>query len=116
MALTGQAYINVNGRKLRSKKGASLEVGGKIGKSAMSTTGYEGMYTDEIKPAKIKCSVFHSDKDDLTAIQSIRDAVVTFETDSGQTYLINSAGTTNTVEIKDEGYELEMEGAPAELL
>ena len=48
MALTGLSYINIKGVRVRSEKGATLEVGGKVGKSALSTTGFEGTFTDEI--------------------------------------------------------------------
>ena len=116
MALTGLSYINIKGVRVRSEKGATLEVGGKVGKSALSTTGFEGTFTDEIKPGKVSFSVIHTDKDDLTTYQNLRDEPVTFETDSGQTYLINRAGTVGEVKLKGNTFEVEMEGDPAELL
>ena len=116
MALTGLSYINIKGGRVRSEKGATLEVGGKVGKSALSTTGFEGTFTDEIKPGKVSFSVIHTDKDDLTTYQNLRDEPVTFETDSGQTYLINRAGTVGEVKLKGNTFEVEMEGDPAELL
>ncbi|MFZ1417408.1 MAG: phage tail tube protein [Burkholderiaceae bacterium] len=116
MALTGLSYINIKGGRVRSEKGATLEVGGKVGKSALSTTGFEGTFTDEIKPGKVSFSVIHTDKDDLTTYQNLRDEPVTFETDSGQTYLINRAGTVGEVKLKGNTFDVEMEGDPAELL
>lgn len=114
--LTGLCYINVRGVRLRSEKGATLEVGGKVGKAAMSTHGFEGTYTEEIKPSKITASIIHSDKDDLTEFQALRDEPVTFETDSGQTYLIARASVTTPIKLKGNTFDLEMEGDPAELL
>ena len=114
--LTGMCYITVQGVKLRSEKGATLEVGGPIGESAMSTSGFEGTATKEIKPGKVTASIIHTDKDDITVFQNLRDTPVTFETDSGQTYLINRAGQVGDVKLKDGKFEIDFEGDPAELL
>ena len=117
MAITGLTFVTIRGARLRTDKGSTLEVGGKVGKSAMSTSrGFEGTYTDEIKPGKISLSVFHTDKDDLTTFQNLREEPVMVETDSGQTYLINRAGTVGDVKLKDNKFDFEMEGEPAELL
>ena len=114
--VTGLAHITIKGVRVHSEKGATLEVGGKVGKSAVSTSGFVGTYTDEIKPGKITFSIIHTDKDDLTVYQNLRDEPVTFETDAGQTYLINRAGTVGDVKLKGNTFEIEMEGDPAELL
>lgn len=114
--ITGLCYVSVRGVTLRSEKGATLEVGGKIGKSATSTKGFEGTYTEENKPGKVTMTIIHSDKDDLTVFQNLRDEPVTFETDSGQTYLIAQAGTVGDVTLEGHTFKFSMEGAPAELL
>ncbi|AXF86768.1 hypothetical protein DTO96_102524 [Ephemeroptericola cinctiostellae] len=114
--MTGICHLNVNGARMRAEKGASLEVGGPVGESAMSTSGFEGTVTKEIKPAKISATLLHSDKDDVSAIQRWRGVTVTFETDSNQTYLIQNAGTVGDVKFKDGKIDFELEGAPAELL
>ena len=114
--MTGVTYVNVNGRRVRSKKGSTLTVGGKVGKEVMSTSGFEGVATDEMEPGRVKVTVAHSDKDDVTSVQSWRGIDITFETDSGQTYLIADAGTVGKVELKDGELSFEMAGHPAELL
>ena len=114
--MTGICHLNINGSRMRSEKGATLEVGGPISESAMSTLGFEGTVTKEIKPGKISASIIHSNNDDLAAIQRWRGVTATFVTDSGQTYLIENAGTVGDVKMKDGKFDIDLEGAPAELV
>ena len=114
--ITGLVYINIGGRRQRSEKDATLEVGGKVGEAVMSANGYEGHATKEIAPAKISATFIHTGNDDVTALQNLRDTPVTFETDSGQTYLIANAGTEGSVKLKGGKIDVEITGTPAELL
>lgn len=114
-AVTGFCYININGQRIHSEAGSTLQVGGPVGKSAISTLGFVGIYNDEHQPATVKFKMVHTGDIDITTLQRLRDQTLTFETDSGQRYLIRRAGTTGVVELSKNSVDITMEGAPAEL-
>ena len=114
--MTGVAYVNINGSRVRSKEGASLKVGGAIGEAIMDTNGYCGHATKELKPGEVKFVIPHGDDIDVTALQQLSGATVVFETDSGQRYLIRNAGAEGEVELKGKEVDITMTGEPAELM
>lgn len=116
MSVTGLCYININGQRVHSQPDATLRVGGKIAKSAMSVLGFVGQYTDEIQAAQVKFKMIHTGNIDVTTMQQLREQTVVFETDSGQRYLLRNAGTVDAVELSKNVLDVTMEGAPAELV
>ena len=114
--VTGLCWIIINGIKLHSEAGATLNPGGDIAKPAMSTSGYVGLFSDEKQAAKLKFKLVHTGDIDVVMLQHLRDQTLVFETDSGQRYLIRNAGTTDAVEFSKNSVDMTMEGAPAELV
>jgi hypothetical protein len=49
-------------------------------------------------------------------LQSIEDATVIFETDTGQSYLVRGAATEGEVEMKGKEVDITFTGQPAELV
>ena len=114
--VTGLCWIMVNGVKLHSEAGATLNPGGPIAKPAVSTSGFVGLFTDEIQAAKLKFKLMHTGDIDVVMLQQLRGVTLVFETDSGQRYLIRNAGTTDAIEFSKNSVDMTMEGAPAELM
>jgi len=112
--MTGVSYITVNGRRLRSKPGASLKPGGRIREGIADSNGFCGNATKEIKGAEVKLTLPHAADDDVVVLQNLEDATVLFETDSGQRYLVREAGTVGEVELKGNEVELTLSGHEAE--
>ncbi|MTD32410.1 phage tail tube protein [Paludibacterium denitrificans] len=116
MGMTGLCFININGRRVRSKEGANMKPGGLIQEPVNDANGYCGMANKENKNSEVKFIIPHSSEDDVTALQAMKDATLVFETDSGQRYLIRDAGTIGEVDFKGKEVDITMGGAPAELM
>lgn len=114
--MTGICFIDINGSRVRSKPDSKFSPGGPISEAVMDVNGHNGTATTEIKPGEVKFTIPHGSDIDLTALQALRDVPVTFQTDSGQTYLIRNAGTVSAIELSGREFELTMAGAPAELV
>jgi hypothetical protein len=116
VAVTGIVFIKLNGDLQRSKDGAKLTLGGKMGKPQ---TGYKLYgFSDEFVPGKVEFTLAHVGGEDLIAIQAMRSATLEFETDTGDSYSVANAGCTAAVELTggDGEVALEFQGDPAELL
>jgi Phage tail tube protein len=50
--VTGRVFISLNGKRIRSKEGASLELGGIAREAAASDAGVDG-HTEKIVPPKV---------------------------------------------------------------
>lgn len=112
----GRATIRVNGQVFDSEPGASLLVGG-LKNNARQTT--ETFYYNQTKiPSRLSCRVPVTADVSLRALQEITDAEITFEGDTGQTYIVRNAVQTGDVEVadgSDGGFAaLVFEGDPAE--
>ena len=116
MAVTGLVYISINGQRVHSEPDATFKPGGPAKKAAMSVLGYVGSYADEIKPSEVKFKIRHTDDLDVAMLQGLQNQTLTFETDSGQRYLMRGATVIEEVELSKTFVEITMQGAPAELV
>lgn len=114
--MTGICFIDINGSRIRSKPEAKFSPGGPIRESIMDVNGHNGQATTEIKPGEVKFTIPHGNDVDIVALQALDEVPVTFQTDSGQTYLIRAAGVTDAIELSGREIEVTMSGAPAELV
>ncbi len=87
---TGRIFININGERMRSKDGASLDIGGVSRQAAMSDSGVDGHIESTAAP-KVEFSLNHSAEISLTAIHSMTDATLTYVTDTGVVFTIRGA-------------------------
>lgn len=110
------AYIKVDGELLRSLPGAKLDLGGKVRSSVVGASEVHG-YSEAIKPAALECEISLVEGASLEKLRNITNATITFEADTGQTWIVRGAFTTETLNITaGEGGKvaLKMEGQPAE--
>lgn len=110
------AYIKTDGALLNSMPGAKLDLGGKTREPVIGGNGILG-YAEKIKPSSLECEISLSQGTSLAALQKIVNATVTYEADTGQTYVIRNAFVTETLSVTaGEGGKvaLKFSGDPAE--
>lgn len=113
--VTGIVYVSVNGKRLRSKEGASLDIGGKE-RTAIVAAGRVTGYSEKVVPSVLSCTLAHTSDTDLLDIGATVDATATFETDTGLTYIMAGVFCTKPPKVTGgEGdVEVEFSGEPAE--
>ena len=113
--LVGRAYIRVDGELWRSLAGAKIDVGGIVTASVVGNEVHG--YTESIKPAMVECEVPFAKGESIEKYRNLKDVVVTFELDTGQSYLVRDAHQIDPPVITDgDGGKIPMkfEGQPAE--
>ena len=112
-----KAYIKAgNLGLLATMPGAKLDIGGNERAPVIGSNGILG-YSETIKPSMLTCEISLGQGTSLAALQKIVDATVTYEADTGQTYMMNHAFVTKTLSVTaGEGGKvaLEFSGDPAE--
>ena len=111
--VTGIIKIYVNGRMLRTKPGAKFNPGGKTRtfESGHSVYGYH----EEVVPATLDCTLVHMADTDVVEMSNLTEQTLKVETDTGQTYVVAQAATTEPCELSSGGdMTLKMSGQPAE--
>ena len=95
--LTGKATIRWDGNVLATENGATLNVGGinRVGERHGNRAYYK---EDEVNPS-LECNVLHDKDTDIIALSGITGATIEFETDTGQTYILRQAFTTEPVAL-----------------
>ena len=110
-----RAYIKQGAALLATMPGAKLDLGGVERSAVMGSSGVLG-YSEVIKPSMLTCEIALGQGTSLAELQKLTDVTVTYEADTGQTYVINHAFLTKplTVTAGDGGkVTLEFSGAPA---
>lgn len=114
--LLGRAFVRANGSLLRSEQGARIDLGGVMRSSVVGDVAVHG-YAEQLKPAQVACEIALAAGDQLDGIRNITDAVITFECDTGQTYIVRDAYVTETLTITAGAggkIGVTFEGQPAE--
>lgn len=110
------AYIKVDGAMLPTMPGAKLDLGGVVRASVIGDNAILG-FSETKKPSMLECEISLGAGMSLAALQGITDATITYEADTGQTYVVRSAFVTETLNVTaGEGGKvaLKFEGQPAE--
>lgn len=103
--VTGRIFISLNGARIRSKEGASLETGGVEREASISDAGVDG-YMEKITAPKVDCKISHTDQTRLSDLQDFT-GTLTFETDTGRVYTL--VGAWNAKPPKLEKGEVTLE-------
>ncbi|SAI74567.1 phage tail tube protein [Bordetella ansorpii] len=88
--VTGRVYISVGGRRLRSKPGATLDIGGVSRTAVTSDSGVDG-YTEATTAPVVNCTISHTADISLAELGAITDETLRFQTDTGVGFTIRSA-------------------------
>lgn len=113
--ITGKAFIYVDGDLLQSRDGAKIGLGNPTREAVIGDTGTHG-YMEKNQTAYIECEVSHASDTSMQSLIGITDATITFETDSGQSFVLRNAWLSNTLELEatDGKLSLRFEGVTAE--
>ena len=111
-----KAYIKADGAMLETLPGAKLDIGGNERAVVVGSNRIHG-YSETIKPSVLTCEISLMQGTSLAKLQNIVAATVTYEADTGQTFVMRNAFVTKTLSVTaGEGGKvaLEFNGDPAE--
>lgn len=103
----GRATITLNGQKLETKNGASIDPGGATRDTSSSDQGHN--YFEALRPAMVKCEVQMTTGLSLKDLNDAVDVTIQFQADTGQTYVLANAWRVGALEATggDGGVGLE---------
>lgn len=110
---TGRITIKLDGAPLRSKPGATLQIGG-VQREADTDDQGQVYYREMIVPAEIGATMVHVAETDLLALRDFADGVVEYICDTGRTYVVSGAFTTELGTLENGEVSISLAGAPAE--
>lgn len=88
--VTGRIFIKIDGELQRSKPGASLTFGGKTREPVVGDDSVHG-FKEVLAAPLIEATFSDTAQLSLKKIADITDATITFETDTGKTYIVRNA-------------------------
>ncbi|WP_181297029.1 phage tail tube protein [Pseudomonas sp. Q2-TVG4-2] len=110
----GRATISYNGKRLRTKEGATLNLGG-TGRTAEPLDDGSVGYFEATTAPELSCTVPLTQDLAVQELRDLVDANVVFESDTGQSWVIREAFTTNTISVGRD-VAITISGQPAEQL
>ncbi len=96
----GRATVRVDGKVYDTKKGSTLDPGG-VKREPRPGSNTTGGFTEELVPAKVEATVLFGEGDSVTEINKITGATITFECDTGQTYIIRDGYSAEPVQLTE---------------
>ncbi|WCT72053.1 phage tail tube protein [Sphingomonas naphthae] len=109
----GQTHIRVNGKEYTTAGKSSMELGG-IKRDEQEADHRAGMFSEATKSSKIECDVLVTADVSLVELAAIDDATVTFEADTGQTYVVRHAYSGEIISVTEGKAKVVFMGPPAE--
>ena len=95
--VTGRVYIKVDGALLRSKDGAKLMFGG-VEREAVVGNMVHG-YTEKVSAPTVECTISHMGDTSLKSLAALTNSTLTFETDTGKSYVVRNAWLNTPPEL-----------------
>ena len=88
--VTGRVFVQLDGLRLRSKEGASLDTGGVERDPVNGDDGVHGFMEKTAVPA-VECTISHMADTDVTALNKTTNATLHFTTDTGVNFILSGA-------------------------
>lgn len=111
--VTGRAFISLNGVRLRSQPGATLNPGGFNRETKIGDVQIDG-YSESIAAPSVECTIHHKADTSLTELANMRDVPLTFETDTGKVFLLRGAWCANPPSLSSGNVPLRFEALSCE--
>lgn len=112
--VTGRVTITVAGNRLKSKNGATgRNFEGLTRTGVAADTGVAG-YQEETAIPEVECVIVHDGKTSITELASITDATLSFDTDSGKSYVLRNAWHCGGSELSKEELKAKFQAMKAE--
>lgn len=97
--VTGRVFITVNGKRLSSKEGAKLMFGGVERETVLADTGVVG-YSEKTVAPGVECTIAHTADFNMQEMQDMKDVSMSFDTDSGKTFVLSNAWCAKQLELE----------------
>ena len=110
---TGRAFITAAGKRLASKPGAKMNMGG-VERTAVILDGGVAGFQETVVAPYVECVVSHDADTSLTGITAIKDATVLFETDTKRSYVLRNAWSAKPMELDKGDVSVRFEGMSCE--
>jgi len=107
----GRATISYNGKRLRSKAGASLNLGG-VGRTPDPLDDGSVGYVEATVAPELTCTIPLTQDLAVEELQNLVDANIVFESDTGKSWVLREAFTVDTVTVGAD-VSLKFSGQPA---
>lgn len=110
---TGRAFITVAGKRLASKENAKLGTGSPDRTGEVGDTGVLG-YTEKDTIPYVECTIKHNANTSMSEISAIVDATISFDTDTGRSYVLRNAWCAKSLELSGGDIALRFEAMSCE--
>lgn len=111
--VTGRVFITVGGKRIASKEGATLKYGGIEREAVVADSGVVGPM-DKIVPPEIECVIPHTKDVSLKQIQAIVDETISFDTDTGSSFVMRNSFFANGLELSKGELKVKFQGIECE--
>lgn len=111
--MTGRAFITAAGKRLASKEGAEIDIGAPERKAVVGDAGVLG-YTETPTVPYVECTIQHDSETSLQEFGDMVDVNVSFDTDSGKSYVIRNAWRAGNIKMAKGEVKLRFEGMSCE--
>ena len=98
--LLGSADIVVDGDVLQTLPGATLDIGGAVRTARNGTRSVHG-FSETIKEATVECEITLPEGYSVKRLHDVTGATISFQCDSGQSYVIREAWCSEPPKIND---------------
>lgn len=109
---TGRVTIKLDTATLRSKNGATIQVGG-IQREFDVTDQSEAFFREKVVVASIRATIVHMADTDLLKLRTWKNGTAFFRTDTGRTYTIAHAAVASIGDLANGECEVVIMGDPA---
>jgi len=113
MQLTGRVFITVKGKRLRSKEGSTLKYSDFSREGVTADTGVAG-FTEKTEIPGVECVIAHAADISLAEFQAIKDETVSFDTDTGRSFVLSPAWTAGALELSKGEVKLTLQAMKCE--
>lgn len=97
--VTGRVFITAAGKRLASKEGAKLMLGGVEREAVLADTGVVGYQEKTVAPG-VECTIPHTADLSLAEFQAMTDVTLSFDTDTGKSFVLSNAWNSNALEME----------------
>lgn len=106
--VTGRVFIAINGQRIRSKDGASLDTGGLKRNAQTSDAGVDG-FSEEVAVPRVECKINDTAQISLEDLRNFKEGTLVFETDTGKPYTLTGAWIAEPPKLAKGEWELKYE-------
>lgn len=97
--VTGRVFITVAGKRIASKEGAKFMFGGVSRETVIADFGVVG-FSEKVEAPGVECLVAHTADVSLSDYQKMTAVNISFDTDTGRSYVLSGAWCANALELE----------------